>query len=306
MIRTARPKPEVEVFFTYFRSVVAFAFVDPVLFLDLEARKKDKEEEAPEREDASEGNEGQEDMEEEEEMESDIEAEPDIEETGMVKEAEESGDPRKESVKEEGARSEKDSKQAKEIEDPEKESVKEEVPKSKNDDSRGGEEIKDPKKESVKEEVPKSKNDSRVEEEMKDPEKESEKEEVPKHKKESRAAANSVEQEEDSEDDKKVKASGSKDQQTDGTKEPARIIMDTGTDSQLPPSESFLEESLECFKKEAEHEAKTSTSDEVDRAQKNNGVFEELQLDWLLSRNHPNPHFKPLKPLKPTIRNPRS
>ena len=59
--------------------------------------------------------------------------------------------------------------------------------------------------------------------------------------------------------------------------------MDTGTDSQLPPSESFLEESLECFKKEAEREARPGILDEDDDVQKANGVFKELyKIDWLL------------------------
>ena len=60
--------------------------------------------------------------------------------------------------------------------------------------------------------------------------------------------------------------------------EPKRSVVDTGTDSQLPPSESFLEESLESFKKSGELEAKGGALDEEDQVQKNNGAFGETWL----------------------------
>ncbi|CAE7212823.1 unnamed protein product [Symbiodinium sp. CCMP2592] len=217
-------------------SIVDSALVDSILFLGLEARKKDKE--AEEEEDAGVGSEGQEDVEEEEAMESDAEEELEVEETEVAKEPE--------AEKEEDAKSEKGSNQAKESKDPEKESVKEEVPKSENN-SRAAEEIEDPKKESVKEEVPKPKNNPRGAEESTDPEKESVKVEVPKSENDSRT----TEEGKDPDPEEKVKASGSKDPQTDGTKE-----------------------SLECFKKEAEQEAKKGALDEADKVQKGNGVFE--------------------------------
>ncbi|OLP87280.1 hypothetical protein AK812_SmicGene31512 [Symbiodinium microadriaticum] len=216
--------------------------------LYLEAKKKEEKDE----ENDEENEEDQEDG-EEEDLEADEEEDSEVEGGEMVKEGHNAGSREAEknsTVKEEAEvpNPKKDPTEAGEIKDPEKDSVKEEVPKPRKDSAVPGE-IKDPEKDSVKEEVPKPMKDSAVPGEIKDPKKEPVKGEVPKDKKDTRAEGSMV-KEKDPRDTEKARATGSKDPQPDGTKE-----------------------SLECFKKEAEREARPGILDEDDDVQKANGVF---------------------------------
>ncbi|CAE7318400.1 unnamed protein product, partial [Symbiodinium microadriaticum] len=236
-----------------------------------QAQKSKKEEHEDEEDKLPMEGEEQEDGEEEEDMEIDDEAEDDEgqEATGSKEASGKDDDDSKvpKAAKEEDCKIKDDEKAA------EEKLEKNEVLEAEDDEGskpKKTEPSKSSGKDSEKEEGPMAKDkdsEPKKNETSRSSGKDSEKEEGPKA------------EDKDSKPKKKETSAGSgKDSkketgEEDGPKEPKRVVVDTGTDSQLPPSESFLEESLETFKKEADREAKGMVLDEEDQVQKNNGAF---------------------------------
>ncbi|CAE7028566.1 unnamed protein product, partial [Symbiodinium sp. KB8] len=236
-----------------------------------QAQKSKKEEHEDEEDKLPMEGEEQEDGEEEEDMEIDDEAEDDEgqEATGSKEASGKDDDDSKvpKAAKEEDCKIKDDEKAA------EEKLEKNEVLEAEDDEGskpKKTEPSKSSGKDSEKEEGPMAKDkdsEPKKNETSRSSGKDSEKEEGPKA------------EDKDSKPKKKETSAGSgKDskketEEEDGPKEPKRVVVDTGTDSQLPPSESFLEESLETFKKEADREAKGMVLDEEDQVQKNNGAF---------------------------------